>query len=394
VKRIARWVGAGSLLFVLAIPAYADVTPQDISEARAELDEVRAELDAMSERFFDALHRSVGLEEQAAYLKRLVEDAQIELAGARRAVRNRAADMYIEASTATLTAFFSSASIVEVGTRIGYLEEIGESNEGLLRDLEVARAEYDRQLVSMRTVREEQDAVTAELEALTAQLGARLEGAQQRYTQLVGQLEEQRRREEEEQRRREEERRRREAEARAAASTTAVSTTVVTTGTEAPSTSAAATTEATTTTEAPTTTIAPHTTGGMYCPVGGITTFSDTWGAARSGGRHHEGVDMLAARGTPVVAVEEGTVLRMRSGGLGGITVWLQGGGGDQYYYAHLDGWVPGLTVGQSVQAGEELGYVGTSGNASDWLPHLHWEFHPGGGAAVNPTPLAVELCR
>ncbi len=102
---------------------------------------------------------------------------------------------------------------------------------------------------------------------------------------------------------------------------------------------------------------------------------------------------MLAARGTPVVAVGSGVVLRMRSGGLGGVTVWVETDNGDQFYYAHLDSWASGLSTGRRVAPGDLLGVVGTSGNAPAHIPHLHWEYHPGGGGAVNPTPLASQLC-
>lgn len=132
---------------------------------------------------------------------------------------------------------------------------------------------------------------------------------------------------------------------------------------------------------------------GMTCPVDGFHTFTDTWGAPRSGGRRHEGVDFLAARGTPVVAVIDGVIKRLRNGGLGGITVWLAAANGDEYYYAHLDSWAPDLEVNQKVMAGDLLGTVGTTGNSPDYIPHLHWEFLPGGGKAINPTPLARQLC-
>lgn len=102
---------------------------------------------------------------------------------------------------------------------------------------------------------------------------------------------------------------------------------------------------------------------------------------------------MLAARGTPTVAIESGTVRRLGSGGLGGITIWLTGQSGDEYYYAHLDDWAPGLSVGQAVGVGELIGFVGSTGNASYSVPHLHFELHPGGGSAVNPYPLVKGLC-
>ena len=131
----------------------------------------------------------------------------------------------------------------------------------------------------------------------------------------------------------------------------------------------------------------------MVCPVNGAVSFTDTWGDPRSGGRTHQGVDMIAARGTPLVAIEPGTVKRMRNGGLGGITVTLTGVSGDEYYYAHLDSWATGLSVGQSLPVGGLLGYVGNTGNAQYTIPHLHFEWAPGGGAAVNPYPLVAGLC-
>jgi len=131
-------------------------------------------------------------------------------------------------------------------------------------------------------------------------------------------------------------------------------------------------------------------TGGFgLCPVGGKVTFSDTWGAPRSGGRSHQGVDMLAATGTPVVAVENGTVTN-RSNNLGGNAYGLTGASGTYYYGAHLSAFGKlGL-----VKAGDIIGYVGDTGDAKG-TPHLHWEVHPGGlgSPAVNPTPYADRLC-
>ena len=102
---------------------------------------------------------------------------------------------------------------------------------------------------------------------------------------------------------------------------------------------------------------------------------------------------MLAAKFTSVVAVESGTITSLGNSTRGGITVWLRGAGGDEFYYAHLDSWASGLVAGQAVTVGQEIGEVGTTGNAPAHIPHLHWEYHPDGGGAVNPTPLASALC-
>jgi murein DD-endopeptidase MepM/ murein hydrolase activator NlpD len=134
---------------------------------------------------------------------------------------------------------------------------------------------------------------------------------------------------------------------------------------------------------------APVTQGAdIVCPVAGPTAFSDTWGAPRSGGRSHEGVDMMSPRGTPLVAVVSGSVKQSTSS-LGGNQVWLNGNDGNVYFYAHLDNYEGG---GGSVAAGDVVGYVGDTGN-SKGNPHLHFEYHPGGGGAVNPTPLVSANC-
>lgn len=101
---------------------------------------------------------------------------------------------------------------------------------------------------------------------------------------------------------------------------------------------------------------------------------------------------MMAARGTPVAAIFSGTVSSLADNSLGGKTIWLSANG-DTFYYAHLDSHASGLSVGQSVSEGEIIGTVGSTGNASDLYPHLHFEYHPGGGAAVNPYPLVKGIC-
>ena len=125
----------------------------------------------------------------------------------------------------------------------------------------------------------------------------------------------------------------------------------------------------------------------FVCPVMGPVAFGDTWGAARSGGRHHEGVDLMSPYGTPEVAVVSG-VATFKPNELGGNTVSLVGDDGNRYYYAHLSSW-----EGQSrrVSQGEIMGYVGHTGDTA--ADHLHFEIHPGGGAAVNPYATVRRFC-
>ncbi|MFK7918253.1 MAG: peptidoglycan DD-metalloendopeptidase family protein [Ilumatobacter sp.] len=128
-------------------------------------------------------------------------------------------------------------------------------------------------------------------------------------------------------------------------------------------------------------------TGGTFvdaivCPMPGGA-YGDTWGAARSGGRRHEGVDIIAPRGLPIYAVTSG-VVTFKFNRLGGNAVSLAGDNGNRYYYAHLDSYVGGS---RRVFQGELIGYNGDTGNAQYSTPHLHFQVHPGGGRAVNPYP-------
>ena len=125
----------------------------------------------------------------------------------------------------------------------------------------------------------------------------------------------------------------------------------------------------------------------MVCPVAGPRTFGDTWGAARSGGRSHEGVDMMSQFGVPLVAVESGSA-QFSQNALGGNAIWLQGASGTKYYYAHLSSYEGSS---RSVSQGEVIGYVGATGNTT--ANHLHFEVHPGGGRAVNPYPYVRSVC-
>lgn len=124
----------------------------------------------------------------------------------------------------------------------------------------------------------------------------------------------------------------------------------------------------------------------VTCPVPDAH-FTDSWGAARSGGRRHEGVDMMAAHGAPVYSPAGGTI-RVSNSALGGLGFWLDADDGNTYFGSHL----ASLVVGAGrVETGTQVGTVGSTGNAG--TPHLHFEVMLPGQRSVNPFPFVAAWC-
>ena len=137
---------------------------------------------------------------------------------------------------------------------------------------------------------------------------------------------------------------------------------------------------------------------GLLIPVAGMTAdkLQDTYNDARSDGRVHDAIDIMAPRGTPVIAATDGEIVKLFKSERGGITLYQRSPTGDTiYYYAHLDGYADGIVEGRKLHRGELLGYVGETGNVVPGSPHLHfaiwlvtdpkkyWD-----GENINPYPL------
>ncbi|MGH7668201.1 MAG: M23 family metallopeptidase [Gemmatimonadaceae bacterium] len=145
-------------------------------------------------------------------------------------------------------------------------------------------------------------------------------------------------------------------------------------------------------------TLASH---DLELPVAGVLPdqLRDSFNAPRAGNRFHHAIDILAPRGTPVLAADNGRVLRVSSNNLGGLTVYTVDRSGQfVYYYAHLEGYARGLKAGRIVFKGDTLGFVGTTGDAPDNTPHLHFQIlrmPPNGkyweGEPIDPFPLLFE---
>lgn len=141
--------------------------------------------------------------------------------------------------------------------------------------------------------------------------------------------------------------------------------------------------------------------GTLLLPVAGVkaSDLSDTFNDKRGSDRIHEALDIMAARGTPVLATSDGRVEKLFASKQGGLTLYqFDPTRTFAYYYAHLDRYAPGLAEGESVQRGEVIGYVGSTGNADPSAPHLHFAIFLLGpekrwweGTPINPYPLLTR---
>ena len=419
--------------------ARAEAAGAAADDARDAALAAQARADALAERVENAVAEAEAVDGEIAVVQVRADDAAAEATALRTTVEDLLVQRYVlgqfddsdiatsaaptEAATAGALARFAALG---VGDEVDRYRVVTDDLDAANRELVSLRADLETALIDLR-------ANEAQMIDELAEVQRQLELAEEAEAEFVREVErleeEERRRLEEERRRREAERRRQEEERRrqaaeeaarlaeerrraeeaAAATSTTTTTTIAPTTTQAPTTTDGTTpegadgespdttesTDATPeTTEAPapttTTTIAePELRGGDFlCPVGGPTSFFDTFGAARSGGRRHKGVDMFATRGTPVVAPVSG-VVRHRTNRLGGLAFYLDGDDGNRYYGAHLDS----FGVEGRVEAGAVVGTVGNTGNARYTSPHLHFEIMPGGGASVNPTPTVRAAC-
>jgi murein DD-endopeptidase MepM/ murein hydrolase activator NlpD len=130
----------------------------------------------------------------------------------------------------------------------------------------------------------------------------------------------------------------------------------------------------------------------LSVPVRGVAArgLADTWGAARSGGRRHQGIDIFARAGTPIPSPVPGLVLGVGRNSLGGNVVRVLGPGRQVHYFAHLSRFGR-VRPGMRIAAGTVLGYVGTSGNAKGTPPHLHYGIYNLPGGATNPYPVLAN---
>ncbi|MFO7699507.1 MAG: peptidoglycan DD-metalloendopeptidase family protein [Acidimicrobiia bacterium] len=413
-----RFVIVSALVAALALPAFSavpglaqrELTRADVDAALDRRRAASASLEQLTSRFEKAMADEEILRERIADLAREVSRLEQEIGARRVEVRELVKERYMAGGSTGTERVFAVRTFTDIPVQTEYFALINARDISMLRGLEAAEALHVENQELLAVGLTDQQGLVGELTALADELSRALSDADAEYATVAAAYEVQeaeRIRLEEERRRQEEQaaQRARDAAAAAASSATIVTTVAaVTTTTNAPvtTTTTADASDASTTTSAPaatttTTTVAaappPVVTDGKTCPVNAATSFSDTWGAPRSGGRTHEGVDMVAARNAPIVAIETGTVTRTSNSSLGGLSIYLTGTSGSRYYYAHLEYIADGISGGARVSVGDLLGGNGSSGNAPDWLPHLHFQYAPPGSGWVNPYPLVKALC-
>jgi murein DD-endopeptidase MepM/ murein hydrolase activator NlpD len=327
-------VAASALVF--AAPAPGD----PVSDAKAKVAAAQKVADDAAARYEDAQVRLASLTDEIARLQQQIDGGEEQSAALRVIVDRRAVTAYKQ--TGSGVEFFTSADDpIDAARREKLLDEAAASDNAAVSRLARVQDDLDERRSDLEARRSDQQSSLDRFRAETGRLEADLVAAQKAQAAA------------------EETARRADGRDNAASPPPP----------PPPAASASA--------------------GGLICPVRGFITFVDSWHAPRPGGRLHQGVDLMAPRGTPNVAVVSGTVT-MKSDSVSGNGVYLQGDDGANYYYFHLDSYEGGA---RRVSQGDVIGYTGNTGDASGGAPHTHFEIHPGGGGPVNPYPAARAVC-
>jgi murein DD-endopeptidase MepM/ murein hydrolase activator NlpD len=339
--------------FALALPVSAHAAPASAAALKARIDALNAEVAGAGSAFVAAQNGLEDTEAQIAATDASIAETRRQLAKQRARLRGRAADIYRVGQPDVIGLLLGSTSVGSFMARLDYFSAIAEQDADAVSNVRTLgtklRTDRKKLAVARASIAARVKARRRTRELLQAQLRSR----QAEYTTLRAQLAAAQARE----------------KAAAAAHPAAAAA--------APKSGAPV---ATTSKRHRAPTAVHVSASGLVFPVAGPNYFSDTWGEARSGGRSHLGTDIMAAYGVPVVACTSGTV-RTKYGPNGGNQMWVNGSKWSTFY-AHLSSYA--VRSGH-VNAGQVIGYVGATGNAGG--PHLHFEMHRGGGAAVNPYP-------
>jgi len=371
-RRIATAIAAILVVLSQGAPAFS-ITEQEVEQARQERESAARDRAAALEDLDAAVTRYEVINSELQTLTYRMGRIRSQVAAyqdrsreLRDQIRQRAVETYMNGDQRDpIARMFSPEEIQQSIIAQQVIDQAVESDSASLDSLLATTAEMERLTTELEVdtdrvseLRVEADAILTRMDELFAEAQAAFDSADATFNTAQATLEEQTRREEEARRAAEEAQRRLD-EVRAA-------------------------------TGAPALGVPAWVTPGFICPVGGPTSFIDTWGAPRPGGRTHKGTDMFAPQHTPLIAVADGTV-RTGFNSLGGNTVRIYSDHGVNYFYAHLD--APSiLGDGQRVSRGEVVGYAGDTGDSVPGAYHLHFQIEPS-GIPVNPYPTVLAAC-
>ena len=355
---------ARAVLLVVLVVAVSGVALPSAAVTRAQVDaacedsrEQLAAYRAAQKAFEDSalafeavLNEIAILERQQARIQGSVENTDNERLAIQEQIEEQAVQLYMRGGLSSPGIIFSASSVDEFLTTTEFLSSAAVGGQGSIRDLLAQKGELERFQVDLDDLRAQLSEKEREANELMDRQNQAMEAEQAAYSRLSGRCQQLTNQYDAEQ-----------AAIRAAARQRAAGSVQV---------------------------------GPFICPfTQGRTSFINSWGFPRSGGRTHKGTDMFAAWNEPMYAVAAGVAYTGNSA-LGGRSVWLVANNGVAFYYAHLSGW--NVSSGQRVNQGQTVGFNGDSGNARGGSPHLHFEIHPGGrgSPAVNPYPTLVAACR
>jgi peptidoglycan LD-endopeptidase LytH len=358
-----RWGALVIAIFIIgtAVPAAAEVTQAELREARAKVDAKSRELESELAELDAVLAQQASYELRIARLQEEIASREREITLSALAAKEQARAMYMSAGANSFQTVVSPDGITRLGTRTAYLDAVVDVDTDAVNQLTFLQMDFEALRGELGTLLTEQESVAQQVTEATERLMVELGGVNDEYQALYSQW-------------------KKEEAARVAARLRA----------QQQATAAAAAAAAAARGYSSSGFVDPS---GRICPVDGANTFRDSWLEPRSyrGGKHH-GTDLIAAAGTPLVAVENGYIYSMGWHWAGGNGLYIRGNSGDLYYYAHMQGYAPGIGTGDRVGVGQLVGYVGSTGVSS--INHLHIGYQPGGGPLVNPYQLMVKLCR
>ncbi|MHB1136074.1 MAG: murein hydrolase activator EnvC family protein [Coriobacteriia bacterium] len=328
-SRILKVIIATLVVASFAFPAAVSAAPTEVQKLQDQIKALQSDVKKAGEAYSAAYWQLDKTRADMAEVDRSITETEVKLGETNQRLGARAASMYRTGTYEYMEILFSARDFDEMLLRLEYVQRVNEQDASIINEARALQTELATQRADLESLEKAQADEATRLKKEADRIERELKAQQSKYDKLRKELE------------------------------AAIAREKAQTGTT-------------------TAKVGPN---GMVFPVRGPNYYNDTWGAARSGGRTHKGTDIMAANGVPVVAVLSGTV-RAKENSLGGKTIWLTADNGWAFYYAHLSSYK--VTSGR-VTAGQVIGYVGSTGNASASAPHLHFEIHPGGGAAVNP---------